>query len=164
MMQVGGHVSYLTDSPIVTKTGLCNSLVPLRTVIYKQLTAIVSPLNNSLASIFLPYWGPRPTGWHFADDIFQCIFMIESCIFIQILLKFVPWGPTDDNSTLVQIMMRCGQVTGDIIYNNDGLIYICIYVSLSLNLLTVKMLIFGILAHWGLVTHVYVRGSWVIIG
>ena len=53
-------------------------------------------------------------------------------------------------------MMRCGQVTGDIIYNNDGLIYICIYVSPSLNLLTVKILISGILAHWGLVTHVYV--------
>ena len=42
---------------------------------------------------------------HFADNIFKCIFMNEkSCILDWISLKFIPKGPTDKKSTLVQVM------------------------------------------------------------
>ena len=40
-----------------------------------------------------------------ADDIFKCIFLNENVrISIQISLKFVPNGPIDNNSALVQVM------------------------------------------------------------
>ena len=36
----------------------------------------------------------EPNGHHFADNNFKCIFLTENvCILIQILLKFVPYGP-----------------------------------------------------------------------
>ena len=39
------------------------------------------------------------------DNIFRCIFVNEKfCILIQISLKFVPKGPIDNNSVLVQVM------------------------------------------------------------
>ena len=42
---------------------------------------------------------------NFADNIFKCIFMNETfCVFIQISLKFVPKGPIDNISVLVQEM------------------------------------------------------------
>ena len=44
-------------------------------------------------------------GWHFADDIFRCIFVNKKFgIFISIPLKFVPKGPNDNNPVLVKIM------------------------------------------------------------
>ena len=44
-------------------------------------------------------------GHHFADDIFKCIFINEKfCISIQILQKFVPNGPINNKSALVQVM------------------------------------------------------------
>ena len=40
-----------------------------------------------------------------ADDIFMCIFMNEKFyISIRIPLKFVPKGPNDNKSALVQVM------------------------------------------------------------
>ena len=40
-----------------------------------------------------------------ADNIFKRIFFNEKfCILIEISLKFVPKGPIDNNSALVQIM------------------------------------------------------------
>ena len=43
---------------------------------------------------------------NFADDIFKCIFWNENYrILIQILLKFVPKGPIDNKSALVQVMV-----------------------------------------------------------
>ena len=40
-----------------------------------------------------------------ADDIFKCIFMNEKLrILIRISLKFVPKGPIDNKSALVQVM------------------------------------------------------------
>ena len=37
--------------------------------------------------------------------VFKCIFMYEKfCTLIQISLKFVPKGPIDNNSVLVQVM------------------------------------------------------------
>ena len=44
---------------------------------------------------------PGQNGRHFADDIFECIFMNEKlCISIQISLKFVPEGPIDNKAAL----------------------------------------------------------------
>ena len=43
-----------------------------------------------------------------ADGIFKHIFLNESVrIFIQISLKFVPKGPIDNKSALVQVMAWC---------------------------------------------------------
>ena len=40
-----------------------------------------------------------------ADNIFKCIFINEKfCISIRISLKFVPKGPIDNRSALVQVM------------------------------------------------------------
>ena len=40
-----------------------------------------------------------------ADDIFKCILMNRKfCILIQISLKFIPKGPIDRKSALVQVM------------------------------------------------------------
>ena len=48
---------------------------------------------------------PRQNGRHFADDIFKCNFMNENVwIPIKISLKFVPEGPINNISALVQIM------------------------------------------------------------
>ena len=50
-------------------------------------------------------WRPRQNGRHFPDDIFKCIFFNENVwIVIKISLKFVPKGPINDISALVQIM------------------------------------------------------------
>ena len=39
------------------------------------------------------------------DNIFKCIFMNEKfCISIRISLKFVPNGPIDNKSALVQVL------------------------------------------------------------
>ena len=48
---------------------------------------------------------PRQNRRHFADDIFQCIFLNENVwISIKISLKFVPKGPINNIPALVQIM------------------------------------------------------------
>ena len=48
---------------------------------------------------------PRQNRRHFADDIFKCIFLNENVwIAIKISLKFVPKGPINNISALVQIM------------------------------------------------------------
>ena len=48
---------------------------------------------------------PRQNGYHFADDIFRCIFVYEKFrIFIQISLKFVRKGLIDNKAALVQVM------------------------------------------------------------
>ena len=55
------------------------------------------PLYNTLR--------PRQNGRHFADDIFECIFLNENVwILIKNSLKFVPKRPINNISTLVQIM------------------------------------------------------------
>ena len=53
----------------------------------------------------LTHLAPRQIGRHLAHDIFICIFVNEKvCILIQISLKFVPNGPIDNKSPLVNIM------------------------------------------------------------
>ena len=48
---------------------------------------------------------PGENGRHFPDDIFKCIFLNEDIwISIKFSLKFVPKGPIDNISALVQIM------------------------------------------------------------
>ena len=45
---------------------------------------------------------PEENGCHFADVIFRNIFANEKfCILIEISLKFVPNGPSDNNPALV---------------------------------------------------------------
>ena len=47
----------------------------------------------------------RQNGRYVADGILNCIFSNENIlILIKIWLKFIPNGPTDNKSTLVQIM------------------------------------------------------------
>ena len=47
-------------------------------------------------------------GRHFADGVFKWIFIKEkSCILFQISLKFVPKGPIDKKSALVQVTAWC---------------------------------------------------------
>ena len=54
---------------------------------------------------FLNPFLPGEKGRHFADDIFECILMIEKlCILLRISLKFVPKGPIGSTSALVQVM------------------------------------------------------------
>ena len=49
--------------------------------------------------------GHKQNGWHYVDDICNCIFLNKSCcILIQISLKFVLKGPTDIKPSLVQVM------------------------------------------------------------
>ena len=51
---------------------------------------------------------PRQHGRHFADDTFKCIFLNENVIIsITISLKFVPKGPINNITALVQIMAWC---------------------------------------------------------
>ena len=48
---------------------------------------------------------PGQNGRHFTDNIFKDIFMNEKlCILTWISLKFVPNGPIDNKSSLVQVM------------------------------------------------------------
>ena len=47
----------------------------------------------------------RQDGWHFPDNIFKCMFLNENVqILIRVSLKFVPRGPINNISALVQIM------------------------------------------------------------
>ena len=48
---------------------------------------------------------PIQNGQHFTDDTFKCVFLNENIrILINILLKFVPYGPLNNIPSLVQIM------------------------------------------------------------
>ena len=48
---------------------------------------------------------PRGNGHHFPDDIFKYIFLNDNvCILIKISLKFIPKGPINNISALVQMM------------------------------------------------------------
>ena len=56
-------------------------------------------------SMWIDRLRPRWNEQHFADDIFKCIFLNENVwIPINISMKFVPKGPINNISALVQIM------------------------------------------------------------
>ena len=49
---------------------------------------------------------PKQNGRHFAEDIFNCIFLNENVwIPIKFSMKFVPKGPINNIPALVQIMV-----------------------------------------------------------
>ena len=51
------------------------------------------------------HWGPDKMDAIFADAIVKCIFFCENVwILIKVSLKFVPKGPIDNKSSLVQVM------------------------------------------------------------
>ena len=55
---------------------------------------------------------PRQFGGKIADDIFKRIFFNENdWMSIKISLKFIPEGPIDNKSVLVQVMAWCRQAT-----------------------------------------------------
>ena len=67
------------------------------------------PRSMSPNGVTMPQWVNtlrlRQYGRHFADDIFRCIFFKENtCISINISLKFVPKGHINNIPALVQIM------------------------------------------------------------
>ena len=78
-------------------------------------------------------WGKMAYGCHFAGKISEWIFLSEnSCIWIQIPMRFVPEGP-------INVYARIGSHNGlplnrwqAIIWTSVGLVYWWIYASLSL--------------------------------
>ena len=64
-----------------------------------------SPLDSVLAWHLNTLRPRRQNGWQFPDNIFKYIFLNENiCILNTIGPKFVPKGPIDNNTALVQIM------------------------------------------------------------
>ena len=62
-------------------------------------------MSDILVNIAFNTLRPRQNGLHFADDIFNCIFVNENVrISIKFSLKFVPKGPINNIPALVQIM------------------------------------------------------------
>ena len=61
--------------------------------------------NRMLLSFVSCVSSPKQNGRHFADDMFECIFLNENVwIPIEISLKFVPNGSINNNPALFQIM------------------------------------------------------------
>ena len=78
-----------------------------------DLKLIRVSINNRLSSgrarhraEFHTLLRPRQNGRHFPDTIFKYI-LENSIILVASSLKFVPWGPIPNNSSLVRIMGRC---------------------------------------------------------
>ena len=69
----------------------------------------VEGLSQLLASVQVYYTlRQRQNGRHFTDDIFKCIILNENVwILIKISLKFVPWGPINNKTVLIQTMAWC---------------------------------------------------------
>ena len=71
-------------------------------------TIIAAIIENRCMPLYVRYINsslPCQNGRHFTDVIFKCIFMNENfCISIQISLRFVPKDPSDNKSSLVQVM------------------------------------------------------------
>ena len=72
-------------------------------------------------------------GCHFADSIFKLISLNENfCILIQISMKFLPNGPTDNTPALFQIMAWCLTCDKPLSEAIDVLVYWHIYELLCL--------------------------------
>ena len=64
-----------------------------------------APAQNDPWYVAVNILRPEQNGHHSADDILKCIFLNENvCILMKISLEFVPIGPTDSKSALVQVM------------------------------------------------------------
>ena len=69
---------------------------------------------------------------YLADDIFKCVFMNERCyIFTQLPRMFVPKGPFDNKSILVQAIAWAPHRWQAIIWNNADLVHWRIYAALG---------------------------------
>ena len=76
---------------------------------------------------------PKQDGYHFADNIFKCIFLNDNeWISLNISLKFIPKVRINNIPALVQIM-ACRRPGDKPLSEPMMVIYWCIYVSLSLN-------------------------------
>ena len=65
---------------------------------------LVHCIQNSICCV-INTLRPRQNGRHFADDTFKRIFLNENVgISIEISLKFVPKGPTNNIPALIQVM------------------------------------------------------------
>ena len=83
-----------------------NSICLPRPFGYRKIAVFLEDAN-----IARPEWNEQ-NGYHFPDDILKCIFWNENVwISIKISLKFVPEGPINNVSALVQIM--AGHRLGD---------------------------------------------------
>ena len=88
-----------------------------------QFMACIVNINFSLLDAIKCINTLRPgQNWrHFADDSFKCIFLNENVwIPTKISLKFVPQGPINNISALVQIMAWCRPGDKPIFWTNDG--------------------------------------------
>ena len=73
------------------------------TAFHQETSKVLPPSLSGMTSINT--LKPRINGRHFPDDIFKCIFLSENVwIPITISLKFVPKGPINYITALVQIM------------------------------------------------------------
>ena len=80
---------------------------------------------------------PRQNGRHFADDTFKRIFLNENItISIKISLKYVPKGPINNDSALVQIV---AWPAPSHYLNQWWLVYWRMYASLGLNELRAQL-------------------------
>ena len=86
------------------------------------------PRSLSPYGITRPQWvnssPPGQNGHHFIDDIFM---NEKFCISIRVSLKFVPKGPTDNKSAMVQVMANRHQA---ITRTNADPVHWCIYAVL----------------------------------
>ena len=72
----------------------------------------------------------RQNGRHFPDDIFKCIFVNENVWILNTSwLKFVPTGPIDNNTTLVQIM--AWYPTGDKPLSDPMMVSLLIHICMT---------------------------------
>ena len=77
------------------------------TISHQRSSAIINHgyLNSWESLPLINSSPPGQNGRHVADDVFKCIFLNEKfCILIRIALRFVPKGPIDNKSALVQVM------------------------------------------------------------
>ena len=84
-------------------------LLPGPTVCWQSALADADGVMLQAATaLFMFFYSSPPgqNGYHFTDYTYKCIFMNENfCIvMIQISLKFVPQGPTDNNPAFIQVM------------------------------------------------------------
>ena len=92
---VPGHYSYFFQCWIV-RIGH----VTLLAITGYEALVCVSHYTSSVNTL-----RPRQNGPHFTDDIFKCMFVNEKfCILIKDSLKFVPKGPINNNTALIQVV------------------------------------------------------------
>ena len=104
-----GRNEFVVGNSRVDDIQMCN-LKCLNVYIYENwlfyhMRSIKTQIGVFLFCTIFNSLRPRRNRRHFADDIFKCIFLNENVwIPIEFSLKFVPRGPINNISALVQIM------------------------------------------------------------